>query len=208
MLGFATRAGACTVEVDVAWSSRVFHVSFSSVCLVPEPHGASGADTRQMSTSAFEPTGASMRGSWVTLSVAVTLAACTRSEASKASADTPAAATSGVPAVGRPAPVFAVATLGGDSTRVGGPARQPVTLVNVWATWCAPCKAEFPELQALHAAYAPKGLRVVADLDRHRRRRGSGREREVDGCDVRDRPRSGRRGAGPLRGGRDSPSRG
>ena len=65
-------------------------------------------------------------------------------------------------AVGAQAPAFAVATLGGDSVRVGGSARQPVTLVNVWATWCAPCKAELSELQALHLTYAPRGLRIVA----------------------------------------------
>ncbi len=66
------------------------------------------------------------------------------------------------PGVGDMAPAFAVATLGGDTARVGGTARQPVTLVNIWATWCGPCKAEFPELQSLHTTYAARGLRVLA----------------------------------------------
>jgi thiol-disulfide isomerase/thioredoxin len=64
--------------------------------------------------------------------------------------------------VGDTVPTFAVATLTSDSVRVGGSARQPVTLVNIWATWCGPCKAEFPELQTLHQTYAPRGLRLVA----------------------------------------------
>jgi cytochrome c biogenesis protein CcmG, thiol:disulfide interchange protein DsbE len=65
-------------------------------------------------------------------------------------------------AIGDAAPVFTVATLTGDTAHVGGATRQPVTLVNVWATWCGPCKAEFPELQTLHNAYAPRGLRLLA----------------------------------------------
>lgn len=37
-----------------------------------------------------------------------------------------------------------------------------VTVVNLWATWCAPCKIEMPTLAALQAAYATQPLEVVA----------------------------------------------
>lgn len=39
--------------------------------------------------------------------------------------------------------------VGEDSTRFARLKGDPV-LVNVWATWCAPCKVEMPTLQALH----------------------------------------------------------
>jgi len=35
-------------------------------------------------------------------------------------------------------------------------------LVNFWATWCPPCVAELPELQALHEKYKDRGLQVIA----------------------------------------------
>ena len=45
---------------------------------------------------------------------------------------------------------------------------SPVTVLNFWATWCAPCVAELPTLLALDEALAEKGLRVVAaSLDRN-----------------------------------------
>jgi thiol-disulfide isomerase/thioredoxin len=37
-----------------------------------------------------------------------------------------------------------------------------VVVMNVWATWCAPCKLEMPTLAKLAAAYAGKSVEVVA----------------------------------------------
>jgi len=36
------------------------------------------------------------------------------------------------------------------------------TLLNLWATWCAPCLTELPSLQKLHDAYSDDGFQVVA----------------------------------------------
>jgi len=39
--------------------------------------------------------------------------------------------------------------------------RDKVVLLNVWATWCGPCRYEIPELQKLHEQYTARGLEVV-----------------------------------------------
>ena len=37
-----------------------------------------------------------------------------------------------------------------------------VVLLNIWATWCGPCRIEMPSMQRLQERLGPKGLRIVA----------------------------------------------
>jgi cytochrome c-type biogenesis protein len=62
--------------------------------------------------------------------------------------------------VGQSVPAYEVRTLTGKTLRVGAP--EAVTLLNIWATWCGPCRKEFPALQSLHEGYASRGLRLLA----------------------------------------------
>ena len=82
---------------------------------------------------------------WSALAVSM-LAACGGAEAG--------------PAVGRPAPEYVAATLDGDSVSLSS-LRGEVVLLNFWATWCAPCRAETPFLQSLYEEHAEQGFRVV-----------------------------------------------
>ena len=64
------------------------------------------------------------------------------------------------PQVGDPAPELSFASLDGDTVALADLAGSPV-LLNLWATWCPPCRAEIPYLQSIHEEYGPLGLRVV-----------------------------------------------
>jgi cytochrome c biogenesis protein CcmG/thiol:disulfide interchange protein DsbE len=63
-------------------------------------------------------------------------------------------------AVGDPAPAYAAVTLVGDRAGIGA-MHGDVVLLNIWATWCEPCRREMPTLESLARAYASRGVRVV-----------------------------------------------
>ncbi len=64
------------------------------------------------------------------------------------------------PQVGFPAPDFSLSNLDGQSVRLADWRGQPLVL-NFWATWCPPCRAEMPALQAAAQAYGDQGVRVL-----------------------------------------------
>lgn len=62
--------------------------------------------------------------------------------------------------VGQPAPAYTARVLSGPAIALDT-LRGDVVLLNVWATWCKPCRQEIPALDSLHREFAPQGLRVV-----------------------------------------------
>src|SRR5690606_1796249 len=63
-------------------------------------------------------------------------------------------------AVGDPVPDYAAPSLAGDTLALESLRGDPVML-NIWATWCPPCREAMPALQQLHERYGSRGLRIV-----------------------------------------------
>jgi len=80
------------------------------------------------------------------------------------SADRTGTATAGAipaPREGFLAPDFSLQTIDREAVTLSDLRGQAV-LVNLWATWCPPCRAEMPTMQKLYAEYKDQGLVVLA----------------------------------------------
>jgi cytochrome c biogenesis protein CcmG/thiol:disulfide interchange protein DsbE len=65
------------------------------------------------------------------------------------------------PQAGFAAPDFTLETMGGGPIRLSDLRGQAV-LINFWATWCPPCRAEMPAIQRVYERYHDRGFTVLA----------------------------------------------
>jgi cytochrome c biogenesis protein CcmG, thiol:disulfide interchange protein DsbE len=88
---------------------------------------------------------------WVVMALGLvwSLAACGEADANEAA-----------PATGHFAPDFTLRTPDGTAFRLNDLRGHPV-MVNFWATFCPPCMAELPAIQAAYSDHQAQGLVVV-----------------------------------------------
>jgi peroxiredoxin len=64
--------------------------------------------------------------------------------------------------INRPAPSFHAIDLATRDSVSLEDYRGSVTLVNIWATWCLPCRDEMPSMQTLYDSLSTRGFRIAA----------------------------------------------
>ncbi|HEY7480419.1 MAG TPA: TlpA disulfide reductase family protein [Gemmatimonadales bacterium] len=64
--------------------------------------------------------------------------------------------------INHPAPNFRAVDLGTRDSVSLDDYRGSVTLVNIWATWCLPCREEMPSMQKLYDSLRTRGFRIAA----------------------------------------------
>ena len=81
----------------------------------------------------------------------------------------------GLVELGSKAPNFTATALdAAKSPRTLADYKGKLVLLNIWATWCEPCKVEMPSMERLHRLYGEQGLKIVAvSID------APGKERDV-----------------------------
>ena len=67
---------------------------------------------------------------------------------------------SGPPRLGEAARPHDAATLAGDTVSLES-MKGKVVLLNLWATWCTPCRMETPYLQSVYDEFSEQGFEIV-----------------------------------------------
>lgn len=62
---------------------------------------------------------------------------------------------------GSPAPDFSATNMSGETVRLADYGGR-VVLINIWATWCAPCRDEMPSMQRLYEAMEGTDFEILA----------------------------------------------
>jgi cytochrome c biogenesis protein CcmG/thiol:disulfide interchange protein DsbE len=64
--------------------------------------------------------------------------------------------------IGDRAPDFDAVSLSDSAAKRIADYKGEVVLLNIWATWCGPCRIEMPSMEKLERELGPKGLKIVA----------------------------------------------
>lgn len=75
--------------------------------------------------------------------------------------DKPSTQAAGPAQIGQPLADFSLTDINGNTVRLSDYAGQ-VVLINAWATWCPPCKAEMPDLNTYYQAHQDDGFIILA----------------------------------------------
>ncbi len=65
------------------------------------------------------------------------------------------------PIIGQPMGSLTLKDLNGENVHLSDYAGKPV-LINAWATWCPPCRAEMPDLEKFYEAHQAEGFTLLA----------------------------------------------